>query len=113
MSCKALCRPLSPERRTTGKLVTKDIENAAYRVERLKRLKGINLYAQAERNDRKGIVPNALQKEFAQRFVYGRCYLVYFRRQGLIDRNIRVACPAADCRRRQIRVFRREIKDFA
>ena len=55
--------------------MTKDIENAAYRVERLKRLKGINLYAQAERNDRKGIVPNALQKEFAQRFVYGRCYL--------------------------------------
>ena len=56
-------------------LVTKDLENAAYRVERLKRLKGINLYAQAERNDRKGIIPNALQKEFAQRFVYGRCYL--------------------------------------
>ena len=56
-------------------LVTKDIENAAYRVERLKRLKGISIYAQAERNDRKGIVPNALQKEFAQRFVYGRCYL--------------------------------------
>ena len=56
-------------------LVTKDVENAAYRVERLKRLKGISIYAQAERNDRKGIVPNALQKEFAQRFVYGRCYL--------------------------------------
>lgn len=56
-------------------LVTKDLENAAYRVERLKRLKGISIYAQAERNDRKGIVPNALQKEFAQRFVYGRCYL--------------------------------------
>ena len=56
-------------------LVTKDVENAAYRVERLKRLKGISIYAQAERNDRKGIIPNALQKEFAQRFVYGRCYL--------------------------------------
>lgn len=55
--------------------MTKDLENAAYRVERLKRLKGISIYAQAERNDRKGIVPNALQKEFAQRFVYGRCYL--------------------------------------
>ena len=55
--------------------MTKDIENAAYRVERLKRLKGINLYAQAERNDRKGIIPNALQKEVAQRFVYGRCCL--------------------------------------
>lgn len=56
-------------------LVTKDVENAAYRVERLKRLKGISIYAQPERNDRKGIIPNALQKEFAQRYVYGRCYL--------------------------------------
>ena len=55
-------------------LVTADIENAAYRVERLKRLKGISIYAQAERNERKGIIPNSLQKEFAQRFVYGRCY---------------------------------------
>lgn len=56
-------------------LVTKDVENAAYRVEQLKRLKGISIYAQPERNDRKGIIPNALQKEFAQRYVYGRCYL--------------------------------------
>lgn len=56
-------------------LVTKDIENAAYRVEQLKKLKGISIYAQPERNDRKGIIPNALQKEFAQRYVYGRCYL--------------------------------------
>lgn len=56
-------------------LVTKDLENAAYRVERLKRLKGISIYAQAERNERKGIIPNDLQKEFAQRYVYGRSYL--------------------------------------
>ena len=55
-------------------LVTKDIENAAYRVERLKRLKGINLYAQAERNERKGIVPNMEQEEFAKRYIYGGCY---------------------------------------
>lgn len=55
-------------------LVTKDIENAAYRVERLKRLKGINIYAQAERNDRKGIHPNVMQKEFAQRYVYSGNY---------------------------------------
>lgn len=55
-------------------LVTRDIENAAYRVERLKRLKGISIYAQAERNERKGVIPNTLQKEFAQRFIYGRCY---------------------------------------
>lgn len=56
-------------------LVTEDVENAAYRVERLKRLKGISIYAQPERNERKGIIPNALQKEFAQRFIYGRSYL--------------------------------------
>ena len=56
-------------------LVTKDVANAAERVERLKQLNGISIYAQAERNERKGIVPNALQKEFAQRYVYGRCYL--------------------------------------
>lgn len=37
-------------------LVTPDLENAAYRVERLKRLKGISIYAQPERNERKGIV---------------------------------------------------------
>lgn len=55
-------------------LVTKDIENAAYRVAQLKQLKGINLYAQPERNDRKGIIPNAMQKEFAQRYVYGGLY---------------------------------------
>lgn len=33
------------------------------------------IYAQPERNERKGIIPNALQKEFAQRFIYGRSYL--------------------------------------
>ncbi len=55
-------------------LVTEDIENAAYRVEQLKRLKGISIYAQPERNEQKGIIPNALQKEFANRYIYGRCY---------------------------------------
>ena len=51
-------------------LVTKDIENASYRVEQLKKLKGITIYAQAERNESKGIIPNKLQLEFAQRYVY-------------------------------------------
>lgn len=55
-------------------LVTTDIENAAYRVERLKKLKGITIYAQAERNERKGIIPNKLQQEFAQRYVYSGKY---------------------------------------
>lgn len=55
-------------------LITKDIKDAAERVEALKGYKGINLYAQAERNERLGVVPNALQLEFAQRYIYGGCY---------------------------------------
>ena len=52
-------------------LVTKDIENAAVRVEGLKRLGSIRIYAQAERNESRGIKPNAVQLEFAQRYIYG------------------------------------------
>lgn len=55
-------------------LVTKDIDDAEYRVEQLKKFKAINLYAQAERNDRLGIMPNKMQLEFQQRYVYGGCY---------------------------------------
>lgn len=44
------------------------------RVETLKGYKAINLYAQAERNNRLGIIPNAAQLEFQQRYVYGGCY---------------------------------------
>lgn len=55
-------------------LVRKDLEEADYRVQQLKQLKGINLYAQAERNELKGIIPNKQQLEFAQRYIYGRAY---------------------------------------
>lgn len=55
-------------------LVTKDINNAAHRVEQLKQLKGITIYAQAERNESQGIVPNKLQLEFAQRYIYSGKY---------------------------------------
>lgn len=55
-------------------LVTDDIEDAAERVEALKGFTGINLYAQAERNERIGIIPNKYQLEFAQRYIYGGCY---------------------------------------
>mgnify|MGYP005769060269 CR=1 FL=1 len=55
-------------------LVTKDIEDATYRVECLKKISGINIYAQAERNGRKNISPNKMQLEFANRYIYGRCY---------------------------------------
>ncbi len=55
-------------------LVTPDLEDAAYRVERLKKLSGITIYAQAERNERMGIIPNKMQLEFAQRYVYSGKY---------------------------------------
>lgn len=55
-------------------LVTKNVQDAAERVEALKGYKAINLYAQAERNERIGIIPNSEQLEFQQRYVYGGCY---------------------------------------
>lgn len=55
-------------------LVTEDLKDAFARVEALKGYKGINLYAQAERNERMGIVPNKMQLEFAQRYIYGGSY---------------------------------------
>ncbi|MCO1599871.1 radical SAM protein [Desulfosporosinus nitroreducens] len=55
-------------------LVKREINDAAFRVEKLKHLKAINLYAQPERNERKGIIPDSMQMEFAQRYVYGGCY---------------------------------------
>ena len=51
-------------------LVTTDLEDASARVEALKKIGSIRLYAQAERNKKKGIIPNAAQIEFAQRYVY-------------------------------------------
>lgn len=55
-------------------LVTEDLKDASERVEALKVYRGINLYAQAEKNERLGIMPNAAQLEFQQRYVYGGCY---------------------------------------
>lgn len=55
-------------------LVTKDIDNAAKRVEHLKKHGSIAIYAQPERNEAKGIVPNEIQKEFAQRYIYGHSF---------------------------------------
>lgn len=55
-------------------LVTKNIQDAADRVEALKGYKAINLYAQAERNERLGIMPDVAQLEFQQRYIYGGCY---------------------------------------
>lgn len=52
-------------------LVTCDLENAAYRVEQIKKLKNITIYAQAERNAWAGILPNHDQLEFCQRYIYG------------------------------------------
>ena len=56
-------------------LVQKDLQDAEKRVKFLHSLSpSINLYAQAERNELLGIRPNKEQLEFAQRYIYGRCY---------------------------------------
>jgi len=55
-------------------LVTADLVDASERVGELKGYRAINLYAQAERNERLGVVPNEGQLEFAQRYVYGGSY---------------------------------------
>lgn len=55
-------------------LVTNDIQDASDRVEALKGYKAINLFAQAERNEWLGIMPNKAQLEFQQRYIYGGCY---------------------------------------
>ena len=69
-------------------LVRQDLKEASRRLEKLKPLKGISIYAQAEMNPRKGILPTKAQKEFAQRYVYGRCYKTetwaeYCKRKGM------------------------------
>ncbi len=71
-------------------LVTADLEDASERVEALKGYKAINLYAQAERNERLGIMPDEMQMEFQQRYVYSGRYRLetweeYCRRKGLDD----------------------------
>jgi len=81
-------RGIKPYRLFIYLLVTDDIENAVYRVDRLKNLKNINIYAQPERNESRGIRPNAVQKEFCQRYIYSRAYKKeswydYCRKRGL------------------------------
>ena len=72
-------------------LVTDDLEDASERVEALKGYRAINLYAQAERNERIGIIPNDMQLEFQQRYIYSGRYrketwLEYCRRKGLAEK---------------------------
>ena len=67
-------RGVKPYRVFVYMLVTADIQDAVERVEALKKYKGINIYAQAERNERLGVTPNKIQLEFSQRYIYGGCY---------------------------------------
>lgn len=81
-------RGIRPYRIFIYLLVTEDLEDASYRVETLKNYKGINLYAQAERNERLGVMPGKMQLEFAQRYIYGGRYRLetwkqYCDRKGL------------------------------
>ena len=67
-------RGIRPYRIFIYMLVTADIEAAAARVKQLKHFKAINLYAQAERNERLGIRPTAEQLIFTQRYIYKGIY---------------------------------------
>ncbi|GHU35513.1 radical SAM protein [Clostridia bacterium] len=55
-------------------LVSSDVMDAAIRVTALKHIGSITIYAQPERNERLGIVPNQEQKYFAGRYVYRGIY---------------------------------------
>jgi hypothetical protein len=55
-------------------LVRPDVSDSARRVESLREIGNVYLYAQAERNAAKGITPNAEQLEFAQRYVFKQKY---------------------------------------
>ena len=83
-----LDRGMRPYRIFVYLLVTPDLDDASERVEALKQYKAINLYAQAERNERLGILPNKMQLEFQQRYIYGGGYRKetwkeYCQRRGL------------------------------
>ncbi len=70
-------------------LVRSDLNEADIRVRRLHEIcRSFSIYAQAERNEPLGIIPNKAQLEFSQRYVYGRCYKKeswqeYCQRKGL------------------------------
>lgn len=85
-------RGIRPYRILIYLLVTADLADASERVEVLKGYKAINLYAQAERNERLGIMPNEMQMEFQQRYVYSGRYRQetweeYCQRKGIVGRK--------------------------
>lgn len=56
-------------------LIRKDLNEADERIRKLCSIyKNFNIFAQPERNEPKGIVPSKAQMNFAQRYIYGRCY---------------------------------------
>lgn len=72
--CKAIellqARGMKPYKIFVYILVRSDIDDAAYRVESLKKYKGITLYGMPERNEPLGIVPTKEQLRFARRYLY-------------------------------------------
>ena len=85
-------RGVRPYRIFVYLLITSDLKDASNRVEALKRYKAINLYAQAERNERLGIIPNAAQLEFQQRYVYGGCYRKETWQRYCDRKGVRICC---------------------
>ena len=63
-------RGVNPSRIFIYLLVRPDVEDAAYRVEMMKKAGNITIYAQAERNEKLGVRPNKMQLKFANKYVY-------------------------------------------
>lgn len=85
-------------------LVTTDLEDASIRINELRKLSGITVYAQAERNSFKEIIPNKEQLEFAQRYVYSGVW----RKESFNDyckRNANMSKKSISATQEQINVF--------
>jgi hypothetical protein len=70
-----ISRGVTASRMFVYMLITEDIDSAVRRVEAVKKMnRSASIYAQAERNARRGIKPGAVQFEFAQRYIYSGAY---------------------------------------
>ena len=94
-------RGIKPYRLFVYLLVRKDLDEADYRVQQLRKHKGIRLYAQAERNEGLGIRPNKAQLEFTNRYIYGNLYRKetwkeYINKRPWIKRRLEVSNDCND-----------------
>lgn len=85
-----LRRGIKPYRIFVYLLVKEDIKDASRRVELLKTMKGIIIYAQAERNETLGIIPSKIQLEFTNRYIYSKKYRTEMFEEYCQRKNIKI-----------------------